>query len=247
MDPSAAETTLRQHPAAAFGPEQMVQGNAHVVVAHVIVRAGAVQPLDARGALLDDEDAVLTHHEEDVGGLAEAGEPLLTVDHPLVALLHRGRLEQRRVAAALRFGHRERRPDLLVHEREEPPLLLFGRAVRGEDLHVAGVGPLRPEDHRGRAVPAEDLVDQRELELAEAGASELLVEEQGPQPLVFDPLLERVDDGLELGFLRLGGVGKEEVDGIDLVGAELLDPVELLLEFRFGREVPRHESDATPH
>ena len=36
----------------------------------------------------------------------------------------------------------------------------------------------------------EDLVEQAELELAEAGSAEFLVEEDRPQPLVLDLLLE---------------------------------------------------------
>ena len=39
-------------------------------------------------------------------------------------------------------------------------------------------------------VTAEDLVEQAQLELAEPGPAELLVEEDRPQPLVFDLLLE---------------------------------------------------------
>jgi hypothetical protein len=43
---------------------------------------------------------------------------------------------------------------------------------------------------RGAAVASDDLVEQAELELAEARAAEILVEEDGPQALFFDLLLE---------------------------------------------------------
>ena len=184
---------------------------------------------------------LLTHHDEDVGDLAVAAEPLLAVDDPLVAVALGGGLEQRRVGTALRLGHRERRPDLLGDQRLEVPLLLFRGAVGGEDLHVAGVGCLRAEDRRRRTVRAEDLVQERELELTEAGAAEILVEEERPEALLLDLVLERIDDGRRCwGSFDFAASGKSEVDGVDLLAAELLDPVEFLLEFRFGREVPAH-------
>ena len=88
--------------------------------------------------------------------------------------------------------------------------------------------------------PAEDLVEQCELELAETGAAELLVEEQRPQPAVLDLLFERVDQGLGLGVPRPGRAWEHQVERLDLGSTELLDPVELFLELGLSREVPRH-------
>ena len=148
-----------------------------------------------------DEHAVRAHHEEDVGDAARAREPLLAVDDPLVAVAHGVRPEQVRVGAALRLGHRVRRPHLLVEHRLEPALLLLVGAVRGEHLHVAGVGRGRAEHLRRRRVPAEDLVQQAELQLPVAGTAELLVEEDRPQALLLDLVLQALDERPDLRVL----------------------------------------------
>ena len=96
---------------------------------------------------------------------------------------------------------------------------------------------------RGR-VAAEDLVEQAELELAEAGAAELLVEEDRPQALVLDLLLQAAHVRLDLGVRRADRVREHVVERLDLLLAELLDPVELLLELRLGLERP-HGSERT--
>ena len=50
------------------------------------------------------------HHDQEVRHRRVGGEPLAAVDDPLVAVEHRGRLQQRRVrAGGVRLGHRERR------------------------------------------------------------------------------------------------------------------------------------------
>ena len=62
-------------------------------------------------------------------------EPLVPVDHPLVAVAHRARAERGRVRAGdLGLGHREERADLARDEREEPALLLLGRPEHVQDL-----------------------------------------------------------------------------------------------------------------
>ena len=89
-------------------------------------------------------------------------------------------------------------------------------------------------------IAADDLVQQAELQLAEAGAAELLVEEQRPQALVLHLLLQAPHVLLHLRVGRAHRVGEDELERLDLLPAELLDPVELLLELRFGGEVPSH-------
>ncbi len=54
-------------------------------------------------------------------------------------------------------------------------------------------GAAAPNICGARRVAAEDLVEQAELELAEAGAAELLVEEDRPQALVLDLVLQALD------------------------------------------------------
>ena len=124
--------------------------------------------------------------------------------------------------------------------RLEPALLLLVGAVGGEHLHVPGVGRGGAEHLRGGAVAADDLVHEAELELTEAGAAELLVEEERPEALVLDLLLELADVALHHGVGRPDRVREDVVERLDLLLAELLDPVELLLELRIGGEVPRH-------
>ena len=51
-------------------------------------------------------------------------------------------------------------------------------------------GAAAPNICGARRVAADDLVEQAELELAEAGAAELLVEEDRPEALVLDLLLQ---------------------------------------------------------
>src|SRR5258708_2141523 len=83
---------------------------------------------------------------------------------------------------------RIRREDVLVQQRLKPPLLPLVGAEGGEHLDVPGVGGGGAEHLRGAGVAADDLVQQPQLELAEAGTPELLVEEERPQALVLDLL-----------------------------------------------------------
>src|SRR6516164_183080 len=149
-------------------------------------------------------------------------------------------LEQVRVAAALRLGHRERREHILVKQRLEPPLLLFLGAVGREDLHVPGIGRCGAE-HRGCSIVATDhLIEQSQPELSETWAAKISVEEDRPQALVLDLLLELADVRLHHRVWPAHRMGKHVVERLDLLPAEPLDPVELLLELRVGGEIPRH-------
>ena len=73
-------------------------------------------------------------------------------------------------------------------------LLLPLRAVVGDDLGVARVGGLGPKHDRGPARHPENLVEQGELDLAVALATELGPEVGGPKIVVPHFLLHRVDD-----------------------------------------------------
>jgi hypothetical protein len=150
-------------------------------------------------------------------------------------------LEQVGIAAALGLGHRVGGEHVLVQQRLEPPLLLLLGPVGREHLHVPGVGRRRTEHLRRAGIPADDLVEQAELELAVAGAAELLVEEDRPQALLLHLLLEFAHVRLDDGVRRPDRVRKDVVERLDLLLAERLDPVELLLELRIGGEVPRHQ------
>jgi hypothetical protein len=200
VDAPASEATLGENFCAVLRAEQVVGGDSHVGVDDVVVVARLGLDVDTGRLAGHDEHAVRAHDEEDVGDAPRAGEPLLAVDDPLVAVSLGVGPEQVRVRTTLRLGHRVRRPDLLVEHRLEPALLLLLGAVGREHLHVAGVGGGRAEHLRRRRVATEDLVQQAELELSVTGAAELLVEEDRPQPLVLDLVLQPFDQCLDLGI-----------------------------------------------
>ena len=115
-----------------------------------------------------------------------------------------------------------------------------------DDLGIAGVGRLRAEDDRSPARPAELLVHERELELAVTGTAEVGPEVTRPQAGVADFSLQWVDEITQLAFERVVRQAREhEIDGLDLVGEELVDPVELVLELRVGLEIPCHGPDTS--
>ncbi len=83
-------------------------------------------------------DAVLAFEEKNF-------HPLMTHSSP--SLVGPG-LEHGRVGAGVRLGHRVAREELTVEQRLQVALLLFRRAVVGDDLGVAGIGRLASEDDR---------------------------------------------------------------------------------------------------
>src|ERR1700732_3306892 len=94
------------------------------------------------------------------------GKPFLAIDHPVVATQLGFGLENFRVRATLRLGHRERRNDLIVEQRLQKTLLLFGRPIMRENLGVARIRRLASKyDWRESRAP-ENLVHQRELDLS---------------------------------------------------------------------------------
>ncbi len=141
----------------------------------------------------------------------------------------------------MRLGHRVAGEDLAVEERLEIALLLIVGAVVREDLGVAGVGRLAPEDDRRPLRPPEDLVEQRELELSVALAAELRAQVRRPQVVAPHFLLERVED---LAQLLVGRCElqprKHEVERLDFLADELVGPVQLRLVLGVGLEVPCH-------
>src|SRR5205823_482903 len=104
----------------------------------------------------------------------------------------------------------------------EVTLLLLGRAVVSDDLGVAGVGRLAPEHDRRPLRSAQDLVEQGELELAVALASEVGAEVGRPQALAAHLFFQGVDD-LPTGPLErlVLLVAPYVVEGLDLVTDEL--------------------------
>jgi hypothetical protein len=167
------------------------------------------------------------HHDQERRGIGVGREVLPAVDHPVVAVAHRTCGELRWVGAPLRFGHRIAREQFTVEQRAQVALLLLGCAVVRDDLCVAGVWGLTAEDDGRPRRAAEDLVEQRELQLPVPLPAEFGTEMGCPQTLLAHLFLERVDDRAP-GFGQWGElqVRPGQVERFDLVGDELIRPVQ---------------------
>ena len=113
------------------------------------------------------------HHDRERRAVGRRREPLLAVDHVVVAVGDCGGGEQHRVRpGGLRFGHREAAADLAGHQRAQEPLTLLVGRVLVQDLDVARIGCLGAEHgHAQRAAPdslgEQPVVDHRQPEPAE--------------------------------------------------------------------------------
>ena len=90
------------------------------------------------------------HRDRQVGAHCARGEPLVPVDDPLA--VRRARRARRGWSGPSRRcrarSSRSTSGSWPFEQRLEPALLLLGRAVLGQDLHVARVGRRAVEDHR---------------------------------------------------------------------------------------------------
>jgi hypothetical protein len=251
---------LQDQEALAGLAEQRGGRHPHVVIVDQrmarLVRVGADQmvgglDLEARGVGRDQErrSAVMHRHvrigdrddDEERGDGCVAGEVLSPGDHPVVAVADGPGGEDARVGSALRLGHREAGEDFTGQQPRQVAFLLVFGAEAGDDLRVAGIGCLGSEHDRRPRAAAQDLVDQRQLDRAEALPAEFRTEVRRPQPLVADLLFERVDDFAALVVQRQElTAGEQHLQRLDLFADELADPVELFRELGFGREVPCH-------
>ncbi len=108
----------------------------------------------------------------------------------------------------------------------------------GQDLGVSRIRGLAAEDQGGEARATEDLVHQRELQLAVAGATELRPEMTGPEAPLLHLLLERRQYLLGTGIRHVEGVTEDEIERLDLLTHELVHPVQLTLELGLRVEIP---------
>ena len=259
VDAAAAQTSLGDDKRLAFTAEHVVERDPDVGVAHVGV-AGVLLGLGAEADVAHDLDAGRVggndehrhalvgadlgighrHHDEEAGVAGVGREPLLAVDHPLVTVALAAGDEQGRVGARVRLGHRVAGRDRPVEQRLEVLGLLLLGAVVGEDLRVARVRRLAPEHRRRPMRPAEQLVEQGQLELAVALTAELRAKVARPKMLISDLLLQRADDAQRPLVALVVRIAEDVVERFDLLGQEGVDPVELLLKLRIGLEVPRH-------
>ncbi len=185
------------------------------------------------------------HHDQEGGVAGVRGEPLLAVDHPLVAVPRGAAGEHLGVGAAVGLGHRVAGHDLVVEQRREIALLVRFAPVVSEDLRVARVGRLAAEDHRREARAAEDLVHQGQLELAVARSAELRPQMAGPQLAALHLILKRADQVLVARVRDVVGALEQIVERLDLGADEVIDPVELLLELGVGFKIPGHGASSS--
>ncbi len=220
MDATRPEALLREREAladAVLATDDVLERHAHVVVDDLRVAArltGLVVGLAHRGHVADDVHAGrigghddhrvvlvrhlvvagLHHHDQEVGDRRVRREPLVPVDHPLVAVAHGAGGEQRRVGTRAGFGHAEAAAVLAVEQRLHPLLALGGGAADGDELGVAAVGRLVAEDAWAvRGLP-EDLVHQAQLHLAESLPAHVGRQVRRPQALALHLFLQRRRD-----------------------------------------------------
>src|SRR5205085_6134996 len=165
--------------------ERVLDRNAHVGEARLTVRAPAAALMThhryaphelVAGRVGRDEDhrrALVRrsigighdHHDAEARAVGTGREPLVRVDHPLVAVALGAAAKQRRVGAGnLRLGHTEERAGLAADERSQEALLLLVRPEEVEDLTVPGIGRLTAEDELRDEAAADLLVQIRVLD-----------------------------------------------------------------------------------
>ena len=170
----------------------------------------------------------LRHHQRQLRGAGAAGEPLLAVQHPVVAVAHGGRLHAGGIGSRRLLGHREADPDVAVDERPEVALLLLLGAVLDEREHRrvlrahAVQCPRRQHREGATDLDLHDGVGQ----VAETHAAPLHGDERAPQALGPRLALELLDDvevrpRPDLRFCRQHVVVDEPGD----LGAQRLDVV----------------------
>ena len=224
------------------------QGDLAVTERLVVLAQRREHPLDGDAGRLErhEDHRVLAvpvgrgvgeaHEDADLAvGVAGAGRPpLAAVEHDVVAVEGGGGLHVRGVGAGdPGLGHEERAAHPPVEQRLEPLLLLLGRAVAQQHLHVAGVGGVAVEDQGREGRPAGLLGDGGVVGVAEPGATVgaeacgvgVAVaggQEEVPQALAAGLGLELADDGRRRpGVLTAGAAGGDVaqdggLDGLDL-------------------------------
>ena len=107
--------------------------------------------------------------DREVGPVGVGNEPLVTVEHPLLAVLVPLGLDQRRVGTGhLRLGHREARPHPSLTQWLEVLLLLLVGGPVEQRVHVALVRGLTVEDPRAVVGLGRLGLHHRQFHMAEA-------------------------------------------------------------------------------
>ncbi len=184
------------------GPDLPEMGDGVLHGGHVaddVDPGGAGGDDDHRAALVGVDVGVgHAHDDEEVGHRAVGGEPLVAVDHPLVAVADRRGPDEGGIGPGAGLGHGEGAAQRPVEQRLEP---LSRAGPPGPTARCRWPAARRcPSPGRccrrrpARGRPAQDLVEQSQLHLAEAHAPELGREVGGPHPLALHLLLERAHD-----------------------------------------------------
>ena len=262
VNPAAAEPGLRDDERATARTEHVIGGNPDILVPHITLAAPAAERLvaepditqhvDARRLRGHDEHRMTLirrgigirhrHHDQKRRHRRKRREPLLAVDHPVIAVLDRAGGELLRIRATLWLGHREAGDDPIVQQRLEITLLEFGSAVVGQNLAVPGIRCLRTEDDRGAFGAAEYFVEQRQLHLAVSGSTQVRAQVGRPQPAFLDDLLQRRYQRLAHRVVEVVRLLDDQVNWLTFRTHELVNPLELPSPFRVSREVPSHRS-----
>ena len=209
-----AEQVCGGHPTF-FVADLAVTGPA--VVAHHGNRADQVEAgrfgwdADHRGARVGVGLGIGDDHRDRQLSTDRAGcEPLVAVDHPLLPVAHRARLQEGWIRARhLWLGHRKAGANPALQQALQPGCSLLLAAMLGEDLHVAGIGCGAVEGHRrGRRAATHLLTEQPVLPVLEPGSVALVGHEEVPKPLRAGPLADLDQDpwvgdpGSDLGVKR---------------------------------------------
>ena len=211
VDAAGAEPLLRDAEAVARLAEHVVERDAHVREARLAMRRPAValvphdrdlpHELVARRVGRDEDHRRAPvrlcvgigddHDDAEARAVGAGREPLVRVDHPLVAVALRATAQERRIGAGdLGLGHPEERARRTGDERLEEPLLLCVGAEQVQDLAVPGVGRLAAEDQLRDEAAADLLVQVRVLEEAAARAARLRRQMRRPEARVLRLLLQ---------------------------------------------------------
>ncbi len=194
VDTARAKAPLRDLEAAAFAQQHVgdrhadvLQFHFHVAVRRIIIteHRQVAQDGDARRVHRHQDHRLLrvalrfeiglAHHDGDLAPrIAHARRPpFAAIDHIFIAIAFDAGFDIGRIRTGGEgFGHQEGRPDLAVHQRFEPFVLLFARAIAMEYFHIARVGRGTVEDFGCKTDAAHFLGAQRIFEIGEAGAFE---------------------------------------------------------------------------
>src|SRR5580693_895771 len=203
---------------------------------------GAGRDQERRGAAVNGHLGIVDRYDdEERGDGSIGGEVLSPGDDPVIAIAYGTGGEDARIGAALGLRHRETREYLARQEPGQITVFLILGSEARDDLGVSGVRRLGPEHDRRPRAAAQNFVDQRQLDRPEALPAEFWAQMRCPQAIVADLLFEWIDNAPPLVVQRQELAAREQhFEGFDLLAYKLANPVEFLLELRFGGEVPGH-------